>query len=55
MKNEKKSGKTFFRIIKAYIFGMISGMLLLEYAKNRKRPVLTCEGKTCNEDTEKCK
>lgn len=40
MKNEKKPGNTFVRVLKAYLFGIMSGILLIEYLQNRKRPYL---------------
>ena len=52
MKNEKKPYRTPIRIIKAFLLGLISGMLLLEYARNRKRPVLSCCERPDNEVAE---
>ncbi|MCM1054856.1 MAG: hypothetical protein NC394_04955 [Bacteroides sp.] len=40
MKNNKKPNRTFIKIIKAFLFGIAVGMVLPEYIRNRKRPVL---------------
>lgn len=42
MKKENKRNRTLIRLIKAYLFGIMSGMLLLEYLRNKKRPYLPC-------------
>lgn len=44
MKKNGNPKKTFIRIIKAFIFGMASGMILLQYVRNKKRPVLALCG-----------
>lgn len=41
-KETKKPNRTPIRIIKAFVLGMVSGMLLLEYMRNKKRPYLPC-------------
>ena len=50
-KGTKKPNRTLIRIIKAFILGMASGMLLLEYIRNKKRPYLPCD--ECVEKAEK--
>lgn len=43
MKNEqRKHSRTPIRLIKAFLLGMVSGMLLLEYTRKKKRPYLPC-------------
>lgn len=42
MKKEHKRNRTLIRLIKAYLFGIMSGILILEYLRNKKRPYLPC-------------
>lgn len=50
MKNNKKPNRTPIRIIKAFLFGMVAGMALLQYVRNKQRPVLAlCSSKRSDE------
>lgn len=53
MKKNGNPKKTFIRIIKAFIFGMASGMILLQYVRNKKRPVLALCGDEKSEKNDK--
>lgn len=52
MKNDKKPNRTPIRIIKAFLFGMVAGMALLQYVRNRKRPVLALCGSKRSDKTD---
>ncbi|MBD5115810.1 MAG: hypothetical protein HDT46_11600 [Ruminococcaceae bacterium] len=49
MKNNKKPNRTFIRIIKAFLFGMVAGMALLQYVRNKQRPVLALCSSECSD------